>query len=98
MGKLMRQLLCADYVTLKFSGGTTNQTYHMNKHHTGKYALPFQSDARRNEIFTKILQIASDIIVRTKAEHDAYHAPVGDSGQSELPPLSQLTKQLCPSQ
>ena len=60
-------------------------------------ALPFLSDARRNEIFTKILQNASEIIVRVDAEHDTDHSPVGDSGHNELPPLPQLTEQLCVS-
>ncbi|KAL3890387.1 hypothetical protein ACJMK2_002670 [Sinanodonta woodiana] len=50
-------------------------------------ALPFLSDARRNEIFTTILQNASEIIV--EAEHDADHSPVGDSGLNELPLLPQ---------
>ena len=57
-------------------------------------ALPFLSDARRNEIFTKILQNASEIIVRVEAEHDTDHSPVGDSEHNELPPLPQLTEQL----
>jgi len=60
-------------------------------------ALPFLSDARRNEIFTKILQNASEIIVRAEAEHDTDHSLVDDSGHNELPPLPQLTEQLCVS-
>ncbi|KAL3890194.1 hypothetical protein ACJMK2_002486 [Sinanodonta woodiana] len=58
-------------------------------------ALPFLSDARKNEIFTTILQNASEIIA--EAEHDTDHSPVGDNGLNELPPLPQLTEQLCVS-
>ncbi|KAL3836944.1 hypothetical protein ACJMK2_022346 [Sinanodonta woodiana] len=58
-------------------------------------ALPFLSDVRRNEIFTKILQNASEI--NAEAEHDTDHSPVGDSKLNELSPLPQLTEQLCVS-